>query len=89
MGCERVYLNLPTALEIQNWLEIHSAKLAHVVNFIGGWMYQNRLFLDISNTINGLSRALRIAQMNDQIAIFHPRSGKSITIGELPIEVPA
>ena len=46
--------------------------------YIGLWLDDNKLYIDISIKVDNFIKALYTARMNQQLAIYHNQSGESI-----------
>ena len=48
--------------------------------YIGFWLDNNDLYVDVSINIDNLSEAIKIAQENKQLAIYNCRKGETIYV---------
>jgi hypothetical protein len=48
--------------------------------FVGGWPYAGKFILDVSLLFQGRDAAMRLAQANEQLAVFHPHTNQNIRL---------
>lgn len=85
-GYEQQFQQQPVFAEVSEWVNKYNRLLHSPGYYIGGWLDAGIYYLDLSVAIRGRAKALRIAHVNEQRAIFHPSSDKTIYVpNKLPI----
>ncbi len=79
-GYEEKFYCQPVFEEVAIWINKHNALLYCPGHYIGGWQDDHVYYLDISVAIRGEAKALRVAHENEQLAIYHPSSEKTIYV---------
>ena len=79
-GHERCFDRCPSRSELEEWLVPRWESLRHPNTYIGNWSLDGQLIFDISVSILGYQAAVLFGQLNRQQAIYHPASGRSLSL---------
>jgi hypothetical protein len=66
--------------DIKQYFVRHVKQLCKDESFLGGWVDDNRVYLDVSINIDDLETAIYTGIMNDQLAIFDCENQRAITL---------
>ena len=66
--------------DIKQYFVRHVKQLCKDESFLGGWVDDNRVYLDVSINIDDLETAIYTGIMNDQLAIFDCANQRAITL---------
>ena len=69
-GHERVFDRCPDPVEVLDFMLINMADLQQVGRYIGGWVSGGRFFLDVSVVVRGIEKALALAALHGQAAVW-------------------
>ena len=87
-GCEKRFKGLPHWWQVYRWIRGSRELLFLPNHYAGGWECGGIYYLDVTIAVVGKSQALDVAKKNNQQAIYHPFSGKSLFVEkELPIAI--
>lgn len=82
----------PTERDLFRWILGRLDLLRLENHYIGGWFHEGYFYLDISVLIRGEAAAMAFGRANQQKAIFHPATGRTIgvkpTIPSEPVQGP-
>lgn len=76
--CEQKFRKRPGLEEVADWIRQNSNILYRPGHFIGGWRDNGIFFLDVTLSIRGMLAALNAAYANQQLAVYHPFTAKTI-----------
>ncbi len=81
-GHERVLDHPPTQAELEDFVGANIGILSQPAYFLGGWLDEGFFYLDVSVALQGRHKALKFAAENNQKAIWHPSTKRSIEVEE-------
>lgn len=71
---EKVFNDLPTESDYQEYINKHITLLAREDYVLGGWEYEGKYYLDVAQLLDKRSyskeAAIKVGQERDQLAIF-------------------
>ncbi len=65
---------------VENYVRRHRAILATPGHYVGTWLHDGKIYLDVSQVIYDRDDAVRAGKDRDQIAIFDLRHAEEITL---------
>lgn len=81
-GTEKVFDELPTANDYEEYINKHITLLAREDFVLGGWEHEGKFYLDVAQLLPkreySKDKAIKIGQERDQIAIFDLGYGEEI-----------
>lgn len=66
--------------QIKQYVRDHRAEIKQSGNFLGGWIENGRLYLDISKVMRNKDEAMKAARAAKQLAIFDLVKGETINL---------
>jgi hypothetical protein len=66
--------------QLKQYIHEHRADIKAQGNFLGGWIDNGKLYLDISKVVGERQKAIELAQKADQLAIFDLGKGETIDV---------
>ena len=66
--------------DLKNYFFKHSVQFAKEESFLGGWLTDNVVYLDVSINILDLETAIYVGIINEQVAIYDCENNKTITL---------
>lgn len=67
-----------TGAVVADYAALHAAELADPMNYLGGWVYKGKVYLDVSRLFLDKEEALAQARTHNQIGIYDIGEGKTI-----------
>lgn len=67
-----------TPSDIQEYRDEHASALAHPDVYLGAWENDGKVYLDVSAHFDDLSKAMKAASSNDQLAVYDLGTGRSL-----------
>jgi hypothetical protein len=81
LGYERVIKGTDDINEsVSNYIREHGFTLNNPINYLGSWVDDGYLYLDISRNYDTLEVAMRHARTNEQLAIYDITNNKTIEL---------
>lgn len=73
-----VSLSAITASDITNYRNRYASDLAKPNNYLGAWVHNGEVFLDVSEVVPDKNEAIQLAHQRDQLGIFDLANGETI-----------
>lgn len=67
---------------IDTWIQDHLEILARPDHYVGTWIHEGRIYLDVSVNVHHLEDAIDLARANGQLAIWDVTNQAEIEVGE-------
>jgi hypothetical protein len=70
--------------EVNRFISDNRSDLSQPGTFLGGWVDEGRLYLDVSHNIQSKDEAMTYAEDNDQLAAFNAGTGEYVRFDQEP-----
>jgi hypothetical protein len=71
---------------IGHYRKVHAADLRDPDNYLGAWVYQGRVYLDVSQHVRDRATAVRLGQQRDQLAVYDLAANAAIDTHSVPAQ---
>jgi hypothetical protein len=73
---------------LADYRDVHQADLADPKNFLGGWVYKGKAYLDISRHVEDRNEAMDLARQHKQLGIYDIGKGETLMTEQQQEEQP-
>jgi hypothetical protein len=77
-GEETVPIKDLTPGRVADYMSVHQQDLKDPHNYLGGWVYKGKVFLDVSRNVADRNEAMRLGDANSQLGIYDLNSGQTV-----------